>query len=82
MARVIAVPDIPKAGPYSHGIVAGNLIYLSGQVGTVPNRSTGLEEQFENAIAKVKKILDAGGFTMEDVVKTSVYLSKAGASRR
>jgi Putative translation initiation inhibitor, yjgF family len=65
--KVITVPDIPKAGPYSHEVVAGNFTYLSGQIRTV-----------QNAIAKVKKTLDSGGYTMEDVVKISVYLPKAG----
>lgn len=77
MVKKITVSDIPKGGPYSHAVVAGNFIYLSGQVGTIPNKTTGLEEQFENAMSKIRRILEAGGFALEDVVKTSVYLSKS-----
>ncbi len=76
MVKTITVPDIPKAGPYSHAVVTGNLIYLSGQVGTVSNKTTDLDEQFENAMSKIRRILEAGGFALENVVKTSVYLSK------
>ncbi len=76
MTKIVTVSDIPKAGPYSHAVVAGNFIYLSGQAGTIPKKTTNLEEQFENAMSKVKKILEAGGFNLENVVKTSIYLSK------
>lgn len=76
MARTINVTDIPKAGPYSHAVLTGNLLFLSGQVGTVPNKSTDLEEQFINAMTKVKKILEEGGFGIAQVVKTTVYLAK------
>ena len=77
MSKIINVSDIPKAGPYSHAVATGNFMYLSGQVGMVSNRTTSLEEQFGNAIAKVKRILEVGGFTLQNVVKVTVYLSKS-----
>ncbi len=76
MAKTINVPEISKAGPYSHAISTGNLLFLSGQVGTLPNKTQNLEEQFENIMSKINKILNAGGLGLENIVRTTVYLSK------
>ncbi|MHA2399691.1 MAG: RidA family protein [Promethearchaeota archaeon] len=61
-----------KAGPYSLGLKAGNLIFVSGQV-TEPG-AKGIKEQTISALEKIKKILEASGASVSDLVKITVYL--------
>ena len=78
MNEAINIDNIPKGGPYSHAIVSGNFIFLSGQTGQVSNAVLNFDQQFENAIDKIKKVLEAAGCTLENVVKFSVYLAYKG----
>jgi 2-iminobutanoate/2-iminopropanoate deaminase len=78
MNEAINVDAIPKDGPYSHGIVSGNFIFLSGQTGQISNAVLNFDQQFENAINKIKRVLEAAGFTLENVIKFSVYLAYNG----
>lgn len=65
-------------GPYSQGIKSGNMIFVSGQLpidmatGKFPE---GIKEQTEKSIANVKAVLEAGGSSLDKVVKTTVFLS-------
>ena len=62
----------PKAGPYSLGIKAGNLIFISGQV---PDpEKMGIREQTLSALEKIKSILGASGANVSNIVKVSVFL--------
>ncbi len=62
----------PKAGPYSLGIKAGNLIFISGQV---PNpEKKGIREQTFSVLEKIKSILSASGAKVSNIVKISVFL--------
>lgn len=80
MKEVISAAGAPAAiGPYSHAVKAGNLLFLSGQVGIDP--ATGKIEgditaQTRQAIANVKAVLAAAGCTLDNVVKTTVYLGE------
>ena len=62
----------PKAGPYNLGIKAGNLVFLSGQVGD--QGAKGIKEQTLTAFEKIKKILEVVGASVSNIVKTTVYL--------
>jgi len=62
----------PKAGPYSLGIKAGNLVFLSGQVTDLVTKD--LKEQTLTALEKIKKVLEAAGASVSNIVKTTVYL--------
>jgi 2-iminobutanoate/2-iminopropanoate deaminase len=62
----------PKAGPYSLGLKAGNLIFVSGQV--MEPGASGISEQTITALEKIKKILKAAGANVSDIVKITVYL--------
>ncbi|MHA1912895.1 MAG: RidA family protein [Promethearchaeota archaeon] len=62
----------PKAGPYSLGLKAGNLVFISGQV--MDPGANGIKEQTFTALEKIKKILEAAGATVSDIVKITVYL--------
>ena len=62
----------PKAGPYSHAVKTGNLIFVAGQV---PDpKTTGIKEQTLSAFEKVKTILEAGGASVSNIVKVTVFL--------
>ena len=81
MARQsIESPRGPAAlGPYSHGIWAGDLLYLSGQTPVDP--STGqlidgdVEAQTQRAFDNLELVLLDAGLTMDDVIKCNVYLT-------
>ncbi|MFX0041711.1 MAG: RidA family protein [Candidatus Hodarchaeota archaeon] len=62
----------PKAGPYNLGLKAGNLIFISGQV---PDQEVeGIKEQTLSALEKIKKVLEAAGANIRNIVKIGVYL--------
>jgi 2-iminobutanoate/2-iminopropanoate deaminase len=78
--KIINAPDAPPAvGPYSHSILAGNIQFISGQLGLDP--ATGqlketVEEQAVQALENLGKILKAAGMDYSNVVKTTVFLQE------
>ena len=75
---VISTSKAPGAiGPYSQGIVAGSLVFVSGQTPLDPNNGTipaGPAAQARQAMENVKAILEAGGSSLAKVVKVTVFL--------
>lgn len=78
MKRVIETDRAPKAiGPYSQAIVVGNMMFVSGQIPVDPK--TGeivdgtIEEKTKQVLENLKAILEAGGFSLEDVVKVTIF---------
>ena len=71
---VVSSDNAPAAiGPYSPGIQAGNMVFLSGQLGIDPatgKMPEGVEAQAKQSLANVEALLTAAG-----VVKTTVYLA-------
>ena len=80
--KVIATTNAPGAiGPYSQGWVVGDLVYTSGQIPVVPATGEipeGIAAQTEQSCKNVAAVLEAGGVTMEDVVKTTCFLADMG----
>ena len=79
MRTPVHASQAPAAvGPYSHAVVAGDLLYLSGQTPIDP--ATGalvdgdVETQTRRVFANLAAVLDAAGLTLDDVVKCNVYL--------
>ena len=77
--KVLLSEQAPKAaGPYSLGIRAGNLIFLSGQLGIDPKTGNfvegGVEKQTEQALTNLKNILLSNNMDMSKIVKTTVFL--------
>lgn len=75
----IETKQAPSAlGPYSQGVVAGNTIFVSGQIAIDPK--TGkiagqtIEEQTRLVLNNIEAILAAQGLSLENVVKSEVYL--------
>lgn len=80
MKKVIATEKAPAAiGPYSQAIKAGNILFASGQLGLDPATGAfaegGVKEQTAQAFANVKAILAEAGMTIDNVVKTTVFLA-------
>lgn len=80
MKKIINTDKAPKAiGPYSQAILAGNTLYISGQVPINPETGKlaegGITEQTEQVMKNIKAILDEAGFTFDDVVKSTCFLS-------
>ncbi len=71
-----------KGGHYSPGIVAGGMLYVSGQLpidpGTGKIAEGGIREQTKQALANVGRVLEAAGCRREDVVMCRVYISDMG----
>ncbi len=79
MKTQISTSNAPAAiGPYSQAISVGNLLFISGQIpvnpadGTIPE---GIKAQTAQSIANIKAILAEAGLTIDNVVKTTVFLS-------
>ena len=80
MKKVISTTKAPAAiGPYSQAIQVGNLIYTSGQSPIDPTTGVfvedGIKEQTRQSLLNVKAILEEAGLTMNDVVKTTVFMA-------
>ena len=85
--RVVRTHRAPEAiGPYSQGVVAGGLLFVSGQIpldpGTGEMVQGGIGEQVERVLENLKGILEAGGAGLESVVRTTVYLIDLGEFAR
>ena len=79
MKEIISTTNAPAAiGPYSQGISAGGLTITSGQIPLNPATGTivegGIAEQTRQSLTNVQAVLAAGGLTMENVIKTTVFL--------
>ena len=80
--QIISAKDAPGAiGPYSQAVLAGDTLYVSGQLGADP--ATGalpesVEDQARNAMKNIGAILKAAGMDYINVVKTTVFLSDLG----
>lgn len=68
--------------PFSSAIAAGHMVFVSGQGGLIPETGAivgpDLESQTVQTIENIREILHAAGLTLDDVVKTNVYLSDRG----
>jgi 2-iminobutanoate/2-iminopropanoate deaminase len=80
MKRIISTPSAPAAiGPYSQAVEANNTLYLSGQIPINPATGVlvegGIIEQTQQVFRNIQAILDAAGYSVDDVVKSTVYLA-------
>lgn len=80
MKKIIITTQAPQAiGPYSQAVVAGNMVFLSGQLGLNPQTgdfvSDKVDEQARQALRNVEAILQEADLSLADVVKTTVFLA-------
>ncbi|MCG8543150.1 MAG: Rid family detoxifying hydrolase [Alphaproteobacteria bacterium] len=73
----------PALGPYSQGVQAGNLLFVSGQVGLDPETGelagSDFEAQARQAFVNMRAVLAAASCGMDDVVKTTCWVADADA---
>jgi 2-iminobutanoate/2-iminopropanoate deaminase len=79
--RVISTPKAPAAiGPYSQAIAIDNLLFTAGQIALDPVTMTvvagDVAAQTEQVMHNLAAVCDAAGATLQDVVKTTVFLQE------
>ncbi len=80
--KFIATDGAPKAiGPYSQAVVEGGFLFAAGQIPLDPKTGElvtgGIEQSAERVFDNLEAVLKAAGLTFSDVVKTTVFLTKA-----
>jgi 2-iminobutanoate/2-iminopropanoate deaminase len=79
MKQTIQSASAPKAiGPYSQAVKAGNFVFVSGQLpldaATSTMAGSDMATQTRKALENLRAILQDNGYSLSDVVKTTVYL--------
>lgn len=80
MIKKIATDKAPAAiGPYSQAVIAGKMLYASGQIPINPQtgavEAEGIEAQTEQVMKNIGAVLTAGDCSYKDVVKTTCFLA-------
>ncbi len=79
MKKQIATTAAPAAiGPYSQAIDLGNMVFISGQIPVNPANGEipeGIKAQTAQSISNIKAILAEAGLSIDNVVKTTVFLA-------
>jgi 2-iminobutanoate/2-iminopropanoate deaminase len=81
MKRIVHTPMAPAAvGPYSQAVEINKTLYISGQIPIDPSTGKvvegGIIEQTHQVLKNIGKILEAAGYTYENVVKSTCLLSE------
>ncbi len=79
MKKIIATQNAPSAiGPYSQAILAGNLLFTSGQIAIDPTTGELVQDSLKSETNRVMEnltaVLEASGATFGNVVKTTIFL--------
>lgn len=83
MKKEVATTNAPGAvGPYSQGVIAGKLLFVSGQIPLDPKTGAivagGIEAQANQVFQNLAGILHEAGADFKDVAKATVFLDKIG----
>jgi 2-iminobutanoate/2-iminopropanoate deaminase len=77
----VSVPDVAEAAPglWSNAILAGDMLYISGQVARPFEGGTGIigkdeYEQTKQIFSRIDRIVKAAGGKMDDLVKMTIYV--------
>ena len=69
-------------GPYSQGMISGKLVFTSGQIPLDPKTGAivgdTIEAQSEQALQNLQAVLEAGGASLQTVIKTTCFLADMG----
>ncbi|GJQ06414.1 reactive intermediate/imine deaminase [Capnocytophaga cynodegmi] len=79
MKRIIFTENAPAPiGPYNQATLAGNTLYVSGQIPVDPKTNEvvkGIEAATVQVMENLKAVLEAAGTNFENVVKTTIFLA-------
>ena len=80
MKKIIKTEGAPKPiGPYNQAVIAGNYMFISGQIALNPNSGQLITDEIKRETTQVmenlKAILSEASLTFENVVKTTIFLS-------
>jgi 2-iminobutanoate/2-iminopropanoate deaminase len=80
MKEVIYTEAAPKPiGPYSQAVKAGNMLFVSGQIPIDPKTGEvvkgGIKEQTRQVLENIRAVLEAAGYTLNDVTMAFVFLA-------
>ena len=78
LERVVTEPDNYAPFLLSQGIRYGNLLFISGQAGAADDGRIvegGFRAQGEQAFANLRRALEAGGSSLKDVVKVTIFVT-------
>jgi 2-iminobutanoate/2-iminopropanoate deaminase len=69
--------DFKQGMPFSGGYIAGNTLYVAGQQGRdeAGKLSGDIKSETTSTIAAIKKVVDAAGFKMTDIVSVTVFVT-------
>lgn len=81
--RIVQTSHAPQAiGPYSQAVVAGSLVFVSGQIPLDPVSGAvvpgGIAAQTHQVMKNLRAVLEASGSSLDKVVKTTIYLKDMG----
>ncbi len=81
--EIISTENAPKAiGPYSQAVKAGNFMFISGQIPLDPKTGDlvleSIEDQAKQVLNNIKSICKAAGYSLDDIVKISIFLTDLG----
>ena len=81
--KKIETSNAPGAiGPYSQGMISGKLVFTSGQIPLDPKTGAivgdTIEVQSEQALQNLQAVLEAGGASLQTVIKTTCFLADMG----
>lgn len=77
--EILFSPDAPAPiGPYSQGVAAGELVFLSGQIPIQPETGSlvqgDIEEETRTVLENIQAVLRSKGLSLTHVVKTTIFL--------
>lgn len=80
MKKIINTEKAPAPiGPYNQAVLAGNMLYVSGQIAINPKsgelETSDLERETTQVLENLKAILAEAGLGMKDIIKTSIFIS-------
>lgn len=75
MKKIIYTENAPAPiGPYSQAVLAGNTLYVSGQIAIELATSGDLKAEAQKVMENIGNILSEAGMTYENIVKSSIFL--------
>jgi 2-iminobutanoate/2-iminopropanoate deaminase len=83
MKRTVSTENAPAAvGAYSQGVATDDLVFTAGQIPLTPEGDlldgAAVDVQTEQALENLNAVLEAGGASMDDVLKVTVYMTDIG----